>query len=137
MAPSWPAGLRWARCGRCRPPAMSPTWAPCWRSACCWRVGGTSIGWRCEAVTDRSTPPVLARPASAGGAAGLPGGGLLPRVLPTGLYVGRARVLVERSLVVNRPSWMTVFSGFFEPVFYLLALGLRLGALIGGEIAGP
>jgi len=88
-------------------------------------------------VTDRSTPPVLARPASAGGAAGLPGGGLLLRVLPTGLYVGRARVLVERSLLVNRRSWMTVFSGFFEPVFYLLALGPGLGALIGGEIAGP
>jgi lipooligosaccharide transport system permease protein len=87
-------------------------------------------------VTDRYNPPLLARPASPGEPPGPPGGGLLLRVLPPGLYVGRARVLVERSLLVNRRSWMMLFSGFFEPVFYLLALGPGLGALVGGGIAG-
>jgi lipooligosaccharide transport system permease protein len=85
---------------------------------------------------------LLARPASLGGPVrpggpARPGGGLLLRVLPTGLYAGRARSLIERSLLVNRRSWMLVFSGFFEPVFYLFALGPGLGALIGGEITGP
>lgn len=86
-------------------------------------------------MTDRYTPSLLARPASPGGPA--EPGGLLLRVLPAGLYVGRARVLVERSLLANRRSWMLVFSGFFEPVFYLLAMGTGLGALVGGAVAGP
>lgn len=62
--------------------------------------------------------------------------GLLLRVLPPGLYVGRARMLVERAFVVNRRAWMAVFSGFFEPVFYLLALGVGFGKLVS-HVAGP
>ncbi|MCP2260131.1 lipooligosaccharide transport system permease protein [Streptoalloteichus tenebrarius] len=62
--------------------------------------------------------------------------GLLPRVLPPGLYAGRAHTLVERSLLVNRRTWMAVVSGFFEPLFFLLALGQGLGALVG-EVTGP
>jgi lipooligosaccharide transport system permease protein len=62
--------------------------------------------------------------------------GLLPRVLPTGMYAGRARVMVERSLLVNRRAWLTVVSGFCEPLFYLLAMGVGFGSLIG-EVAGP
>jgi lipooligosaccharide transport system permease protein len=96
-----------------------------------------SSGWRCEVVADQSIPPLLARPTGPGGPARPASGGLLLRVLPTGLYVGRARVLVERSLLVNRRTWMILLSGFFEPVFYLLALGMGLGALVGGEITGP
>lgn len=65
-----------------------------------------------------------------------PGGGLLLRVIPPGMYAGRARVLIERSMLVNRRSWLAVVSGFFEPIFYLLALGTGMGALIG-TIAGP
>ncbi len=61
---------------------------------------------------------------------------LLLRVLPPGLYVGRARILVERAFVVNRRAWMAVFSGFFEPVFYLLALGVGFGKLVS-HVAGP
>lgn len=62
--------------------------------------------------------------------------GLLLRVLPTGLYAGRARVLVERSLLVNRRAWLAVVSGFFEPLFYLFAMGVGFGSLVG-EVAGP
>ena len=62
--------------------------------------------------------------------------GVLMRILPTALYAGRARVLVERSLLVNRRTWMVVVSGFFEPLFYLVAMGLGFGTLTG-EVIGP
>ena len=65
-----------------------------------------------------------------------PRAGLLLRVLPTGLYAGRARVLVERSLLVNRRAWLAVVSGFCEPVFYLFAMGVGFGKLVG-EVTGP
>jgi lipooligosaccharide transport system permease protein len=64
------------------------------------------------------------------------GGGLLLRVLPPGMYAGRARVLVERSLLVNRRAWLAVVSGFCEPLFYLFAMGVGFGALVG-EVVGP
>jgi lipooligosaccharide transport system permease protein len=62
--------------------------------------------------------------------------GLLTRVLPTGMYAGRARVLVERSLLVNRRAWLTVVSGFCEPLFYLFAMGIGFGTLVG-DVPGP
>ncbi|WP_018683195.1 ABC transporter permease [Actinokineospora enzanensis] len=62
--------------------------------------------------------------------------GLLLRVLPTGMYAGRARVLVERSLLVNRRVWLAIASGFFEPLFYLFGLGYGFGALVG-DVVGP
>jgi len=62
--------------------------------------------------------------------------GLLLRVLPTGVYAGRARVLVERSLLVNRRAWLAVVSGFCEPVFYLFAMGVGFGKLVG-DVTGP
>ena len=64
------------------------------------------------------------------------GGGLLLRVLPTGMYAGRARVLVERALLVNRRAWLAVVSGFCEPLFYLFAMGVGFGALVG-DVVGP
>ncbi len=33
--------------------------------------------------------------------------------------------------MVYRRAWMIVFSGFFEPMFYLLSLGVGLGYFIG------
>jgi lipooligosaccharide transport system permease protein len=63
-------------------------------------------------------------------------GGLLLRVLPTGMYAGRARALVERSLLVNRRAWLAVVSGFCEPLFYLFAMSVGFGALVG-EVPGP
>jgi lipooligosaccharide transport system permease protein len=62
--------------------------------------------------------------------------GLLLRVLPASTYSGRARMLVERSLLVNRRTWLAVVSGFFEPLFYLVAMGVGFGALTG-DMVGP
>jgi lipooligosaccharide transport system permease protein len=52
------------------------------------------------------------------------------------MYAGRARVLVERSLLVNRRAWLAVVSGFCEPLFYLFAMGVGFGALVG-DVVGP
>jgi lipooligosaccharide transport system permease protein len=43
----------------------------------------------------------------------------------------RARRLVQRNLLVYRHSWMVIFSGFFEPLFYLLGIGYGLGTIVG------
>jgi len=63
----------------------------------------------------------------------------LLRIVPLHLYAGRAHVLMERSLRAYRQSWMVIASGFFEPLFYLLAMGNGLSALIGpvSTAAGP
>ncbi len=61
---------------------------------------------------------------------------LVLRVIPFELYAGRAGVVLERNLRVYRRAWMLILSGFFEPVFYLLALGQGLGALVGTVDAG-
>lgn len=42
----------------------------------------------------------------------------------------RSLRLVQRNLLVYRHDWMVIFSGFFEPVFYLFGIGIGLGALI-------
>jgi lipooligosaccharide transport system permease protein len=57
--------------------------------------------------------------------------GLLVRITPPGLYAGRARMVIERGLLVYRRTWMIIFSGLFEPLFYLFALGIGLGGLVG------
>jgi lipooligosaccharide transport system permease protein len=64
---------------------------------------------------------------------------LLTRIVPVHLYAGRTHVLLERSLRVYRQSWLVVLSGFFEPLFYLLAMGQGLGSLVGpiATAAGP
>ena len=74
-------------------------------------------------------------------APGVAGGGNRPpqlflRVIPLQLYAGRSWVVLERNLRVYRRSWMIIVSGFFEPVFYLLALGQGLGSLVGTVDAG-
>jgi lipooligosaccharide transport system permease protein len=59
-------------------------------------------------------------------------GTLLARLTPPVLLAGRrADRVVERNLLVYRHSWMIIFSGFFEPLFYLLSVGLGIGALVG------
>ena len=43
--------------------------------------------------------------------------------------------LVQRNLLVYRHDWMVIFTGFFEPVFYLFGIGLGLGSMID-EVGG-
>jgi len=47
-----------------------------------------------------------------------------------------ARALVERNVRAFRHGWVTLVSGFFEPMFYLFSLGVGLGALIGDVDTG-
>ncbi|GEL16815.1 ABC transporter permease [Pseudonocardia asaccharolytica] len=61
---------------------------------------------------------------------------LAPRLLPAGSYAGRARMLLLRSATASRRTWLAFVSGFFEPIFYLLAMGQGLGSLVG-ELPGP
>ena len=56
------------------------------------------------------------------------------RVLPFG---SRHSVhILERNRFIFRRGWMVIFSGFFEPIFFLLGIGFGLGSLIG-TVAGP
>ncbi|MBF8290324.1 MAG: transporter [Chloroflexi bacterium] len=48
----------------------------------------------------------------------------------------RAWHLIERNLFVYRRTWTIIVSGFFEPLFYLVAMGYGLGRLIG-DVTGP
>ena len=52
------------------------------------------------------------------------------RTLPVPAGAGLARVLVERNIMSFRHGWVAIVTGFVEPVFYLLALGIGLGRLI-------
>jgi lipooligosaccharide transport system permease protein len=60
------------------------------------------------------------------------------RIIP--LQVFRARRpqrMLERQLVVNKHNWTILFSGFFEPLFYLLSIQVGFGALVGDvEVGG-
>jgi lipooligosaccharide transport system permease protein len=59
------------------------------------------------------------------------------RVVPPALmFPRRARYLIERNLLVYRRAWVIIVSGFFEPLFYLFAIGLGLGRLVGDVGAG-
>ena len=63
--------------------------------------------------------------------------GLLTRVVPPAALGSRKAVhLLERNVLVARRIWLIVFSGFFEPLFYLFAVGVGIGELVG-EVTGP
>ena len=49
----------------------------------------------------------------------------------TAFASSRAHLLFERNLMVYRRTWLTIISGFFEPIFYLFSLGLGLGHFVG------
>ncbi|WP_347349249.1 ABC transporter permease [Nigerium sp.] len=54
-----------------------------------------------------------------------------------GLYAGNARAVVARGFaVIRNQNWGVIATGFFEPVFYLLAMGVGMGQLVG-EVPGP
>ena len=42
----------------------------------------------------------------------------------------RSLRMVQRSLLVYKYTWMVIFTGFFEPLFYLLGVGVGLGAMV-------
>ena len=44
--------------------------------------------------------------------------------------VWRSRRLVQRNILVYRHQWIIIFSGVFEPVFYLLGIGLGIGGIV-------
>lgn len=59
------------------------------------------------------------------------------RIIPLGRITPfRAQRIWEHNVMVYRRLWNVVFSGFFEPVFYLFAVGIGVGALVG-EVSGP
>ncbi|SRR6266566_30594 len=79
----------------------------------------------------RVLPPVGAgrwRPGRGGGGAAGAGG------WPSGAL--RSLIMVERSFLVFRRTWPVLISGAFEPLFYLLSIGIGLGALVG-KVPGP
>lgn len=48
------------------------------------------------------------------------------------LYAGNSRAVMYRGWRATRSTnWLVMVSGLFEPVFYLLSLGIGLGALVG------
>src|SRR5258708_39350679 len=48
---------------------------------------------------------------------------------------GSAR-LIERHARAYRHAWVVLVSGFFEPVFYLLSIGVGIGEVVG-KVSGP
>ncbi|MFI5610511.1 ABC transporter permease [Amycolatopsis sp. NPDC051903] len=62
--------------------------------------------------------------------------GLLIRVLPPGMYSGRAGTLIERAITVYGRSWTILLSGALEPLFYLLAFQVGFGKLVQ-TVPGP
>jgi lipooligosaccharide transport system permease protein len=44
--------------------------------------------------------------------------------------IWRARRLVERNVLVYRHQWIIIVSGAFEPILYLIGIGLGLGGII-------
>jgi len=60
------------------------------------------------------------------------------RILPAQLIATRHGLggrnsmrLIERHARVYRHTWMILVSGFFEPLFYLLSIGVGIGMLVG------
>jgi lipooligosaccharide transport system permease protein len=49
------------------------------------------------------------------------------------IYAGNTTSVLGRGILATRSNnYLVVLSGFFEPIFYLLSLGLGLGAIVGG-----
>ena len=62
-------------------------------------------------------------------------GSLLLRVFPLyPLSARRAGFLVQRNFLVAKRTWILFVSGFFEPFFYLLSIGVGIGGLVGNVV---
>lgn len=61
-----------------------------------------------------------------------------PRAIPISLGFGTKRSLhlIERNMLAYRRMWLILLSGVFEPIFYLLSIGVGLGKLIP-HVTGP
>lgn len=60
-----------------------------------------------------------------------------PRIEPLGRITPfRAHRIWEKNYLAYRRLWKVIFTGFFEPVFYLFAVGVGVGAMVG-EVTGP
>jgi len=58
--------------------------------------------------------------------------GFALRTTPLSILGGRhASRVLERNILVYRRSWIFIVSGFFEPLFYLLSIGIGLSHLVG------
>ncbi len=73
-----------------------------------------------------------------GGAEVVVGQGRLPavasvlRITPGAVFGSRRfRYIFERNVMVYRRGWILLVSGFFEPFFYLLSIGIGLNTLVG------
>jgi lipooligosaccharide transport system permease protein len=61
------------------------------------------------------------------------------RILPASMLLARRGTLggrgsihlIERHARVYRHTWLVLASGFFEPLFYLLSIGVGIGQLVG------
>jgi lipooligosaccharide transport system permease protein len=63
---------------------------------------------------------------------------LATRVLPPAAFGGRrAAHVFERNAMAYRRTWMILVSGFFEPVFYLLSIGIGISKLITQDLHAP
>ena len=61
---------------------------------------------------------------------------LLPASIAS-LYAGNIRAVLRRGLEATKSTnALVILSGFFEPVFYLLSIGIGFGALVG-EVQSP
>lgn len=58
------------------------------------------------------------------------------RIAPPRIRRIRARYVLERNVLVYRRLWLIFLSGFFEPVFYLLSIGIGISTLVG-PVVGP
>jgi lipooligosaccharide transport system permease protein len=62
-------------------------------------------------------------------------GALLLRIFPLyPLSARRAGYLVQRNFLVAKRTWILFVSGFFEPFFYLLSIGVGIGGLVGNVV---
>jgi lipooligosaccharide transport system permease protein len=60
---------------------------------------------------------------------------VLPAPMLRGGFRGSAH-LIERHARAYRHAWLVLLSGLAEPLFYLLSIGVGIGALVG-QVAGP
>lgn len=59
-------------------------------------------------------------------------GALIARVLPPALLGRRrARLLIERNVLVFKRTWLVIVGGLFEPIFFLGSIGVGIGDLVG------